>query len=78
MTEREAISIMTAILMTGINYEDDEATTLTDPREPMLDAMFFAEMIWDEAAIRVSIRQDTAAIRASHRDSVGPLTPDES
>ena len=56
MTERECISIMTAILMTAINY-DNAPEMLNDPREQMLDAMFFAEMIWKEAGTRQITRQ---------------------
>ena len=58
MTEREAISLMTAILMTTISYnDDDEETILSDPRERVLDAVYLAEMIWDEAGMRCITRQ---------------------
>ena len=58
MAEREALAIITAILITATNYEDDDGEAiLTDPRERMLDAMFLAELIWDEAGRRQITRQ---------------------
>ena len=61
MAEREALAIITAILITAVNYDEvDEEAILTDPRERMLDCMFLAEMIWDEAGRRQITRQDQA------------------